>query len=209
MGVELSAAIAEPGQEEPRFQSAEAAIRFAMATTGAPGRPLMNRMVDTRTGDRELAGADRAGEAGMILGHLKFGADPLDDLELAVITARCAPMAFPCHCRRACCSGRAQNREWRQAIDLLAARSASRVPRCSNNFALRSLIVLKIVTGKSSFRRIAGSLGLDEETVSRQHRSILHWLAGERAKGAERAGGIEGSAWQKAESTLRRVGIVG
>jgi hypothetical protein len=51
---------------------------------------------------------------------------------------------------------------------------------------------------------------VDQETLSRQHKSILHWLLGRRANAGEGPiEGIETKSWGCAEEALRVGGIVG
>ena len=188
------------------FMSAKNAIRFAVTRDGAPSRPMSSRMLDTMMGSRDFAGLDGAAQAGMIMSMLA----PVGPIQIAVLIASSAPRSVPCECRRPCCSGRKLNHYWRTAVDTLAHESARALPAGSkSSYALRSALLVKIYGGGQSFKHIADELKMDEETVSRQHRAILIWLQGAKAKKySDAVEGIESIAWREAESILREHGIV-
>lgn len=192
-------------EHEPLFRSAHKAVLFAVTRSGSPARPISSRMVDVTTGSRDLAGLDGAAQAGMILNVLEC----LGKLPVAALVADVAPRSSPCGCRRPCCSGHRVNPIWREAVDVLSYEAGVRKVS-SGSYALRSSILLKIYSGKTTLKAIGDDLSLNSETVSRHHRMLYRWLKGEKAgKHSEAAEGVEPLAWREAESVLRNVGIVG
>lgn len=189
------------------FRDAKSAIRFAVTCDGSPARPASSRMLDTTTGARDFAALDRAAQAGMIMNIL----EGQGRVQVATLIASAAPRFIQCACRRPCCSGKRLNSFWRSALDTLAQDSVYALTEGSKlNYALRAAIIVKIYGGGQTYKDIADELILNQETVSRQHRSIYSWLKGAKAgRTSDAIEGVESIAWREAETALRRHGIVG
>ncbi len=191
--------------EPALFESADQAVRFAMTRMGSPRRPASSRMVDATGSKGTMTPVEAAAQAGMIMNVVE-GAGRL---AVAILIATTAPRMMPCSCGRPCCSGRAINREWHQALDLIAHEAR---PHAKTSYALRSLCVMKIYeSGQSTtLVQIAKELNMDVDTVSKHYRAIQAWLKGVKAgKKCEPIEGIETRVWGEAESALRDAGIVG
>jgi len=191
--------------DEPMFASAEAAVRFALSLGGKPPRPAMNRVLDRSIGWSELSPLDKAAQAGMILNIV----ERQGRLAMAVMTAAVAPRWRSCSCRRPCCSGQEKNLDWYRAINIIAEEASAYVPSRAK-YLLRIACVLKVYGARdSSYRNIAQDISVDEETVSKYHKTILRWLRGAKGRPSQpQDDGVESKIWSEAANSLRAVGIV-
>lgn len=189
------------------FRTAHDAIKFAVTRDGGVTRPPSSRMLDAMMPASDFAGQDGAAQAGMILNAL----EPIGRLAVSTLIASATPKTIPCECRRPCCCGHKLSSHWRTAIDTITFHAKHALPAGSKlNYGLREAIILKIYGDPSTYKDIAESLLVDEETVSRHHRAILAWLRGAKARrNVEAIEGVEPAAWREAESILRDANIVG
>jgi hypothetical protein len=189
-----------PG-EPALFGDAWQAVRFAMTRTGAPSRPIMNRMTDTSLPETGLAGLDGAAQAGIIV-SLMHRLGPVAE---ASLIATCAPHTAVCSCRRPCCSGHAFNAIWNRAVTTLADAVPLKLP-----YGIKLGAILKIYGTNLTLARIARQSGYDPHTVGKHFKLIQHWLKGKPATRDSKAEeGVEAAAWKEIESLLRDRGIVG
>jgi DNA-binding CsgD family transcriptional regulator len=183
------------------FQSAADAVRFALSFTGRPPRPAIRRMLNWMVSRREFAALDPAVRAGMILSVVSKGGR----FPMAVMTAT---VARPCNCRCASCHGKLRNREWHEAIEIIAEEaSAKGISRA--RFALRMACVLKLFGEKMSQKQIAESLSINEDAVARHFKAIQRWLRGSRSRQHEPSQvGVEQKVWRDAEEALRAAWLI-
>lgn len=191
------------------FDSARRAVRFAVTRDGNPSRPYYARALDKAgLGGQGLSGLDAAGQAGIILAVLQRS---LGSVNVAVLVATCAPIMRPCTCKRACCSGKVINPQWRYALNLLCQESRGWLAAGSRwSYPLAEALLTKVYGGNQTYLDIANDLGLDQELVARHHKSFIVRLRGAKAKpNCEPVEGLEIVSWRDAESVLRDHNIVG
>lgn len=102
-------------ESEPLFHSARAAVRFALSDE----RVALQQVSTYRSpgSGRGLSGFDGAGQAGIIMSHVRALGHPLSH----ILIANEAPPKLPCACRRDCCSGWTTNWRWGEAVEAIAA----------------------------------------------------------------------------------------
>jgi hypothetical protein len=190
---------------EPLFSTPQAAIRFALNTTGTPERPAMNKVADSsKPAGKGLGGLDGAGQAGVIRSLMhKLG--PLGD---AVLVARAAPRTTRCECKRLCCSGFERNLEWDDACSSIAHDAIKGAP--SNAvFVIRRLIIRNIFGERGTVPQIAQECNADVEIVAKHHRAISRWIKGAPAgRNSELIEGVENIAWREIETLLRAANLL-
>jgi hypothetical protein len=200
--------------ETPLFQNVHAALVFAFNFAGdAYARPLMNRLIGpTPPTGKGLAGIDGAAQAGFI----KQEVYACGRLAEAIITARIAPRALPCHCRAPCCCGRKRNTEWHNAIAYIAdemRRTVLRTCTSITNGLLRRDYVERYFhpkDAKLSLEAIAKRHKINRDTASTHCAMVRNSLAGFPAnKDAPAVHGLEEEAFNAIEAKLRNTGMIG
>lgn len=196
----------------PLFESAHGALVFAFNFSGqCYDRPMMNRLASPAVGSgKGLVGLDGAAQAGMILAEVQT----LGKLAEAIIIARIAPRSVPCHCRSACCAGHKPNKEWTDAISILAdyVRTTA-LAGCTSNGILRREYVVRYFTRKDdrvSLEALAEKHDIARNTVSAHAAKVALLLGGAQPK-KDKPGvpGLESAAMDAIEDRLRDIGMVG
>ncbi len=198
--------------EEFLFNSAHAALVFAFNFSAqCYDRPMMNRLAAPAIGSgKGLAGLDGAAQAGMIRAEVQA----LGKFAEAIIIARLAPRSIPCYCRSSCCVGRKTNKDWMDAISVLAdyARTNA-LAGCTANGMLRREYVVRYFSRKDErvgLEALAEKHGIARNTVSAHNAKVAMWLGGVPArKDSPAQPGIEQAAFDAAEDRLRSIGMVG
>lgn len=197
---------------EPLFESAHGALVFAFNFSGqCYDRPMMNRLASPAVGSgKGLVGLDGAAQAGMIRAEVQT----LGKLAEAIIIARIAPRSVPCHCRSACCAGHKPNKEWTDAISILAdyVRTTA-LAGCTSNGMLRREYVVRYFTRKDdriSLEALADKHDIARNTVSAHAAKVALLLGGAQPK-KDKPGvpGLESAAMDAIEDRLRDIGMVG
>ena len=194
-----------------RFTSGRDALVFAFNVSDqAYDRPMMNRMAAPSIGKGGLAGLDAPAQAGMIRAEVQA----LGKLAEAIIIARIAPRSVPCHCRSACCAGHRPNKEWTDAISVLAvyARTTA-LAGCTANGMMRREYVVRYFTRKDeriSLEALAEKHDIHRDTVSAHAAKVALLLGGAHPKkGKPGVPGLESAALDAIEYPLRDIGMVG
>lgn len=196
----------------PLFESAHGALVFAFNFSGqCYDRPMMNRLASPAVGSgKGLVGLDGAAQAGMIRAEVQT----LGKLAEAIIIARMAPRSVPCHCRSACCAGHRPNKEWTDAISVLAdyVRTTA-LAGCTSNGMLRREYVVRHFTRKDdriSLEALAEKHDIHRDTASAHAAKVALLLGGAQAKkGKPGVLGLESVAMDAIEDKLRGIGMVG
>lgn len=89
-----------------------------------------------------LIGTDATAQAGRIRRHL----DRLQPVPRALLVVAYAPRDVTCNCRAPCCSGRYDNPEWRNALELVVAHTAPLLAGHAPNVRLRTALVSNLLT---------------------------------------------------------------
>lgn len=196
----------------PLFDNAHGALVFAFNFSGqCYDRPMMNRMASPAVGSgKGLVGLDGAAQAGMIRSEVKA----MGKLAEAILIARVAPRVTPCSCRSACCSGHKPNKEWTDAISVLAdyVRTTA-LAGCTSNGMLRREYVVRYFTRKDeriSLEALAEKHDIHRDTVSAHAAKVALLLGGAHPKkGKPGVPGLESAAMDAIEDRLRDIGMVG
>ena len=198
--------------EEGLFSSAHAALVFAFNFSGqCYDRPMMNRLAAPAIGSgKGLGGLDGAAQAGFIRAEVRG----LGSLAEAILIARIAPRAMPCHCRQSCCSGRKPNAEWVTAISHLADQARrSALLGCAANGIMRREYVVRYFTPKEqriSLEALAEKHDVDRNTASAHCSKVATWLGGLPVRKDKPAvPGMEELAVAAIDQRLREIGMVG
>jgi hypothetical protein len=130
------------------------------------------------------------------------------------LIARVAPRMTPCSCRSSCCSGYKPNKEWTDAIAILADHIRTTVfAGCVVNGLMRREYLVRYFTKKedrASLEALAEKYDIVRNTVSAHNAKVAAWLGGVPAKkGKEAEPGLESLAMIAIEQRLRDVGMVG
>ena len=194
-----------------RFTSGHDALVFAFNVSDqAYDRPMMNRIAAPSIGNVGLAGLEAPAQAGMIRAEVQT----LGRLAEAIIIARIAPRSVPCHCRSACCAGHKPNKEWTDAISVLAdyVRTTA-LAGCTSNGMLRREYVVRYFTRKDdriSLEALADKHDIARNTVSAHAAKVALLLGGAKPKkGRPGVPGLESAAMDAIEDRLRDIGMVG
>ena len=197
---------------EPLFESAHGALVFAFNFSGqCYDRPMMNRLASPAIGSgKGLVGLDGAAQAGMIRAEVQA----MGKLAEAILIARIAPRSMPCHCRQACCSGKKPNKEWTDAISILAdyVRTTA-LAGCTSNGMLRREYVVRYFTRKDdriSLEALAEKHDIHRDTAGAHAAKVALMLGGAQPKkGKPGVPGLESAAMDAIEDRLRDIGMVG
>ena len=197
---------------EPLFESAHGALVFAFNFSGqCYDRPMMNRLASPAIGSgKGLVGLDGAAQAGMIRAEVQT----MGKLAEAIIIARIAPRSVPCHCRSACCAGHRPNKEWTDAISVLAdyVRTTA-LAGCTANGMLRREYVVRYFSRKDervSLEVLAERHDVARNTISAHASKVAMLFGGTQAKKDKAAvPGFEAAAMNAIEDRLRAIGMVG
>ena len=194
-----------------RFKSADEALKQAFnASSQAYDRPTMNRMASPSLGRGGLVGLEAPGQAGMVRAEVQA----LGKLAEAILIARLAPRSMPCHCRQSCCSGKKPNKEWTDAISILAdyVRTTA-LAGCTSNGMLRREYVVRYFTRKDdriSLEALAEKHDIHRDTASAHAAKVALLLGGAQPKkGRPGVPGLESAAMDAIEDRLRDIGMVG
>lgn len=197
---------------EPLFESAHGALVFAFNFSGqCYDRPMMNRLASPAIGSgKGLVGLDGAAQAGMIRAEVKT----LGKLAESILIARIAPRMTPCSCRSSCCSGHKPNKEWTDAIAILADHvRTTALAGCVSNGLLRREYVVRHFTRKDeriSLEALAEKHEIHRDTASAHASKVALLLGGSQAKkGKPAVPGLEGVAMAAIEDRLREIGMAG
>ena len=194
-----------------RFTSSRDALVFAFNVSDqAYDRPMMNRMAAPSLGKGGLAGLEAPGQAGMIRAEVKA----MGKLAEAILIARIAPRTTPCACRSSCCSGHKPNKEWTDAIAVLADHvRTSALAGCIANGLMRREYVVRYFSKKEervSLEALAENHDIARNTVSAHNAKVATWLGGVPARKDKPAMlGMEQAAFDAIEDRLRSIGMVG
>lgn len=195
--------------EQGLFDSAHGALVFAFNFSGqCYDRPMMNRMASPAVGSgKGLVGLDGAGQAGMIRAEVRA----LGRLAEAILVARIAPRTMPCSCRSACCAGVRPNKEWTDAISILAdhVRNTA-LAGCVSNGLLRREYVVRYFTRKeqrASLDQLSDRHNIARNTAS-AHNAKVAALFGGSAKKNGACPGLESAAVAAVEDRFRSVGLI-
>ena len=197
---------------EPLFESAHGALVFAFNFSGqCYDRPMMNRLASPAIGSgKGLVGLDGAAQAGMIRAEVQA----MGKLAEAILIARIAPRSMPCSCRSSCCSGHKPNKEWTDAISVLAdyVRTTA-LAGCTANGMMRREYVVRYFTRKDdriSLEALAEKHDIHRDTVSAHAAKVALLLGGAHPKkGKPGVPGLESAAMDAIEDRLRDIGMVG
>lgn len=194
-----------------RFTSGHDALVFAFNVSDqAYDRPMMNRLAAPSFGKGGLSGLEAPAQAGMIRAEVQT----LGKLAEAIIIARIAPRSVPCHCRSACCAGHRPNKEWTDAISVLAdyVRTTA-LAGCTSNGMLRREYVVRHFTRKDdriSLEALAEKHDIHRDTASAHAAKVALLLGGAQPKkGRPGVPGLESAAMDAIEDRLRDIGMVG
>ena len=194
------------------FDTAHGALVFAFNFCGqAYDRPMMNRLAAPAMGSgKGLVGLDGAAQAGMIRAEIQR----LGKLAEAILIARLAPRAMPCNCSSYCCAGQKPNREWVEAVSVLADHvRATALAGCTSNGILRREYVVRYFTRKEdriTLEHLAEKYAVDRNTPAAHSAKVAALFGGIPAKnGRDATVGLETVAMNAAEDQLRAVGMVG
>ena len=194
-----------------RFSSGHDALVFAFNVSDqAYDRPMMNRLAAPSIGKGGLAGLEAPAQAGMIRAEVQT----LGKLAEAIIIARIAPRSVPCHCRSACCAGHRPNKEWTDAISVLAdyVRTTA-LAGCTANGMMRREYVVRYFTRKDdriSLEALADKHDIHRDTASAHAAKVALLLGGAQPKkGRPGVPGLESAAMDAIEDRLRGIGMVG
>jgi hypothetical protein len=195
MQVETNEVIAKRYESEPLFASAHGALVFAFNfSMDLYDRPLMNKMADgPYTTGKGLSGLDGAAQAGFVRAELRN----IGVIGEAILTARIAPHASPCVCRKACCSGNIPNVLWTNSIDVLAQHAMGALSGCVSHYRIRQAIVRRYFGDRVSLVDTAEKCGVSKTTVSEHNQRVLKALKT-----------AEASAWGGFEAKLIELGMV-
>lgn len=162
--------------ESAAFRSVESALRFAYGNRyrGEPDSLAQHQKRDGRSGAPRFADAEeRAAWAGAI--RRRIGT--LDELQAAILIVRHAPRAFPCACRRLCCSGWSRNEEWAEAAAVVVERSIEAVPGTVSPRQLRAGVVRRWAGAERvNIGLLADKCGVHRNTAGAHAKAIRKWL---------------------------------
>lgn len=159
------------------FRSLEAALRFAFGNRyrGAPDSLAQHqkRIAGRGGAPRFESDEERSAMAGVIRRRIST----MHPSRYALLVVRFAPRAFPCACRRACCSGWAKNEEWAEALSTLVADSIVAVSGHVSNRQLRAGIVQRWAgASRVNIGILAEKCGVHRDTAGKQAKLIRRWL---------------------------------
>lgn len=159
------------------FRSLESALRFAYGNRyrGEPDSLAQHqKRIASRGGTpRFESDEERAAWAGVIRRRIST----LHPSRHALLVVRFAPRAFPCACRRACCSGWARNDEWAEAAATIVERSIEAVPGTVSPRQLRAGIVRRWAGAERvNIGILAEKCNVHRNTAGKQAKLIRRWL---------------------------------
>lgn len=159
------------------FSSVESALRFAYGNRyrGEPDSLAQHqkRIAGRGGAPRFESDEERAAWAGVIRRRIST----MHPSRHALLVVRFAPRAFPCSCRRACCSGWAKNDEWVEALATLVADSIVAVSGHVSNRQLRAGIVQRWAgASRVNIGILAEKCGVHRDTAGKQAKLIRRWL---------------------------------
>lgn len=197
-------------KEEFLFNSAHAALVFAFNFSAQQyDRPLMNRLAAPAFGSgKGLAGLDGAAQAGFIRAEVST----LGKLAEAILIARTAPRYESCECRSSCCSGKKPNKEWTNAIGVLAdhVRNTA-LAGCTAHGLLRREYVVRYFSPKDqrvSLEALAERHDIHRDTASAHYGRVALLFGGSR-KGRDTTPGLEDAARNAIDDRFREIGLIG
>lgn len=197
--------------EQGLFDTAHGALVFAFNFSGqCYDRPMMNRMASPAIGSgKGLVGLDGAGQAGMIRAEVQS----LGKLAEAILMARIAPRTTHCSCRSSCCAGYKPNKEWTDAISILADHiRTTALAGCVSNGLLRREYVVRYFTRKEqrvSLEQLADLHNIARNTVSAHNAKVASLFGGTTAKkNGAACPGLESAAVAAIEDRFRSIGLI-
>ncbi len=163
--------------ESAAFRSIESALRFALGNRyrGEPDSLAQHqkRIAGRGGAPRFESDEERSAMAGVIRRRIST----MHPSRHALLVVRFAPRAFPCACRRACCSGWAKNDEWAEALSTLVADSIVAVSGHVSNRQLRAGIVQRWAgASRVNIGILAEKCGVHRDTAGKQAKLIRKWL---------------------------------
>lgn len=190
-----NAAVVEELEVDPLFNSAHAALVFALNHSDQIyDRPMMCKMAAPALGSgKGLGGLDGSAQAGIILSVLAS----LGPVPEAVLIARVAPATIPCGCHNPCCSGKKQNPVFVGAVSEIVSRSVSIFAGNMSNYRLRQACTQKFFGVSAKINEIAEAAGVNRDTAGDYNKKIERHLTK-----------VEGAAWASFEHELRERGII-
>ena len=180
--------------EEPLFRGTKACLAFAMNYSAGISGPSWAKMGKPNPEGRGLVGLDGAAQAGMIQAELSR----LVPARRWILVARMAVPRLPCACRRPCCVGYVERREWGEAVDALAEYVLTRgLTGTVSHFHLRRIIVMRYFGDLRGLTTIAKQAGVNRDTASLYNKRVVEHLAKE-----------ERMAWLEIGNYLEAAGLV-
>ena len=160
--------------EHAAFRSIDAALRFAYGNCHRGEPDSLAKHAKSTGGEPRFEDADeRAAWAGDIRRRIAT----LSDVRQAILIVRFAPRAFPCSCRRLCCSGWSRNEEWSEALSRVVEGSVQAVSGQISNRQLRAGIVRKWAgADRVNIGILADKSGMHRNTAGKQAHLIRKWL---------------------------------
>lgn len=158
------------------FRSLDAALRFAFANRHRGCRDSLAQH-QKQTGQSGASRFDSPEERAAWAGAIRRRIGALSELQSAILVVRYAPRAFPCACRRACCSGWMRNDEWAEAAAAVTERSIEAVPGSLSPRHLRAGIVRRWAGAeKVNIGILADKCGVHRNTAGAHAKAIRKWL---------------------------------
>lgn len=194
-----------------KFTSAHDALVFAFNVSNqAYDRPMMNRLAAPSLGKGGLTGLEAPAQAGMVRAEVKA----LGKFAEAILVASVAPRSTPCECRSSCCSGQKANKEWIDAISVLADNvRTTALAGCVSNGLMRREYVVRFFTKREdriSLEALADKYEIDRHTVSAHSSKVAAYFAGQAGKkGRPSVPGYLQLALDAIDDRLRSIGMVG
>jgi len=158
------------------FRSVESALRFALGNRYR-GEPDSLAQHQKRTGRGGAPRFETDEERSAMAGVIRRRISTLHPSRHALLIVRFAPRAFPCACRRACCSGWARNDEWAEALAALVADSIVAVAGHVSNRQLREGVIQRWAgVARVNVALLAEKCGVHRDTAGKQAKLIRKWL---------------------------------
>lgn len=160
--------------EAAAFRSLEAALRFAF---GNRHRGEPDSLAQHQKQERRASRFDSAEERSAWAGVIRRRIATLDPPQPAILVVRYAPRAFPCACRRPCCSGWTTNEEWTEAAAQITERSIEAVPGTLSPRQLRAGIVRRWAGAERvNIGLLADKCDVHRNTAGAHAKAIRKWL---------------------------------
>ena len=194
---------------EPLFKNSYDALVFAFNYSGQQyGKSPMIKITGTHMpSGKGLSGVDGAAQAGFIRAEVAAMGRILE----AILIARFAPHTVPCSCRQPCCIGEKPNKEWTEAVAVLADHLRDNVLKsCVTTWDMRVQYIMRQFTKKGdrvSLEEIARRNNVSERTVS-THFGIVRAFFNGKKDNSGHVPGIEEVAQIAIEGRLSKIEMI-